>query len=46
MSASEVTKADWRLAMGRILEAFAEDELHVILSNEIRGQKYQKEENL
>ena len=28
--------------MGRILEAFAEDELHVIPSNEIRSPKHQK----
>ena len=28
--------------MGRILEAFAEDELHVIPSDEIRSPKHQK----
>ena len=28
--------------MGRILEAFAEDELHVIPSNEIQSPKHQK----
>ena len=28
--------------MGRILEAFAEEELHVIPSNEIRSRKHQK----
>ena len=28
--------------MGRILEAFAEDELHVIPSSEIRSSEHQK----
>ena len=42
MSASEVTKADWRPVVGRILEAFAGDELHVIPSKEIRSPKRQK----